>query len=653
MQEELKMVQSRTCTDSQPPENQDQTDPTLKESCTDESSERTGTGNEQRSLDGQTSLELRSSSYKNGECSGHETPDGALHAVLETDQVLTPSELAVNSEIFNDKVLEQLSLQSHNAQTFISSVRCFEKTNVLCYLSNVLYSSEDDEWFILVNEHTQLDNAQLRDGSLTVGLGSLTDHNRHQITIATLPTEALVANFPVTVIHDTTLMFRRFLPDNVMHVFHDDILPMFNTLGLIQPLHSVSDMTPFNVSIFLYEDNETLDGDQLYSIFSSRRMLFKNDFKGKGLICFKSLYIGLTSKTRWYDYGYTRPQGPLKDANVQASHIRNTVEYINNHLLPFSENLMRSDYVVLFSRKENRRIANEVNLTLQIIKETGYKVVTLDFEAFSVSDIVRYVQHAKGVVGMHGSLLIFSLFLRPGSFIIELFPFAVSPEQYTPYKTLAEIPGLNLVYKSWENPDKASSQGFPNRDPAEGGLGHLSEKERNEIMSQRSVPPHLCCSDPSWLYHIYQDTSVDTQEVASLVTSAVGEATLVSGSGDSMRLHPSKVKSVTCVLDCQQGISGSIKENSKENVVNSDSACSVTVTWTRPFTLKFVPEKLPLYEILMQDRFQTDKTYSWSTENTYLTRNVDDASSELYVWVRASFHADMSGPYSDALLCQS
>lgn len=43
------------------------------------------------------------------------------------------------------------------------------------------------------------------------------------------------------------------------------------------------------------------------------------------------------------------------------------------------------------------------------------------------------------------------MFLPPGSVLLELYPFAVPSENYTPYRTMSQLPGMNLVYRAWEN----------------------------------------------------------------------------------------------------------------------------------------------------------------------------------------------------------
>jgi len=52
-------------------------------------------------------------------------------------------------------------------------------------------------------------------------------------------------------------------------------------------------------------------------------------------------------------------------------------------------------------------------------------------------------------VGMHGSILILNMFLPRNALSVELYPYAVPPENYTPYRTMAHLPGMELKYVAW------------------------------------------------------------------------------------------------------------------------------------------------------------------------------------------------------------
>lgn len=70
---------------------------------------------------------------------------------------------------------------------------------------------------------------------------------------------------------------------------------------------------------------------------------------------------------------------------------------------------------------------------------------------------------------------------------------------------------MGLKYVAWENKWEFNSIAFPEREAGLGGIDHLPPTQRDQIASSATVPLHKCCSDPTWLYRIYQDTIVDLE----------------------------------------------------------------------------------------------------------------------------------------------
>jgi protein O-mannose beta-1,4-N-acetylglucosaminyltransferase len=171
------------------------------------------------------------------------------------------------------------------------------------------------------------------------------------------------------------------------------------------------------------------------------------------------------------------------------------------------------------SRTKNRLILNEVALVAALTAAAAPRPVKiLRMEEHSLTQQMEILGHTDLVVGMHGSMLAMAMFLPPGAAVLELYPYAVPPQQYTPFRTLCALPGMNLSYTAWSNPDPHRSRGHPEYPAHLGGLDHLCPEEREAVINAPTVPPHLCCSDPSWLYHIYQDTDVDLEAVVLLAT---------------------------------------------------------------------------------------------------------------------------------------
>ena len=92
---------------------------------------------------------------------------------------------------------------------------------------------------------------------------------------------------------------------------------------------------------------------------------------------------------------------------------------------------------------------NEELLSEALHKKFKLPVQFVRNEDLSFAEQIKVLRRAVIAVGMHGSLLIMGLFLPPGSILIELFPFAVPSENYTPYKTMCELKGMFLTYGTW------------------------------------------------------------------------------------------------------------------------------------------------------------------------------------------------------------
>lgn len=523
-----------------------------------------------------------------------------------------------------------------------SSVWCHDGVNQVCQFENICYNSAAEEFLLFQHESSTFEHVKIEGGSITVDVSAIKDHNAQQTTIVSLSSDTF-SRFNATWINKTTLVFKPFLPDNLMHMFHDDIIPLHHTLKLITMDDKHSDKNnPFDVQLFIFDDKSAVDSEveKFYAVFSKFKIKSKENFED-GVTCFKSIFIGLSKTTTWYDYGFTNPQGPLLNYEANSRHVRSTVEHIRQQLPLPSRNFNTRDFMVLFERKENRKLINEMELTLDIIKTVGMKVIILNYDSYSLSDLISYVSHSRGIIAMHGALLVLSMFLKPGSFVIELFPYAINPSNYTPYKTLSELNGMGLVYKAWTNRFQANTIAHPEWPPDYGGLNHLKDYERQIILEQTNVPPHICCKDPSWLYHIYQDTVVDCADISALVNDALTERrTKIKEANNSGYLfHPSKVQNVSCIFSNNSGK----QEEHLEYVLN--------IQWSTPWTMSYNEVEEMHYEILLQDFSADSAVTSYRSAVNKLVINVD-SRGVYYVWVRCVTRAIASGLYSNALLCQ-
>ncbi|XP_071172661.1 protein O-linked-mannose beta-1,4-N-acetylglucosaminyltransferase 2-like isoform X2 [Mytilus edulis] len=497
------------------------------------------------------------------------------------------------------------------------------KTHV-CHFKNLCYQPKENLFVYFYNKD-EIKYSSINRNNIP-SLSTPADFTGHKLPLTFL-SENFSSQFSVRWINKTSYIFNRFKSDNLMHVIHDDLLPLHFTMKHFENLKlKMAALDKFDAQIVFMDDWPPGDYRALYELFTNYQPQYKIDLQGieqqhgkevqdgRELVCFSSAIVGLLTDTLWYNYGFIGPQGPILDSTVNAHQIKSTSNFILHHL---DSNAQHSiDFIVLISRKENRKIMNEDDLVKAILQEFSMKVVTISSETHSLTDMITLVSNAKGVIGMHGSLLILAMFLKPGSFLIELFPYAVSPVQYTPYKTLANIKGLEINYASWENTDQKSTVSHIDYPSEHGGLMHLQSEVQKEIINQEKVPKHLCCDDPSWLYHIYQDTFVDISAILNLIKIVMKSGKIANTRHFAYLETPSEVRNLNCKL---------IKEQT----------CSLNISWEIPWNMQFLTFDKLNYEIILEES-RAEASVKYVTDKLKLEiHDRIDCEKDYIVWGKA------------------
>jgi protein O-mannose beta-1,4-N-acetylglucosaminyltransferase len=138
-------------------------------------------------------------------------------------------------------------------------------------------------------------------------------------------------------------------------------------------------------------------------------------------------------------------QGPIENKNVSGTFVRQAADYIK-YRLDIIDPVEKIDYeepdtIVIFSRRGNRLIVNEDELKQTLERTFKLQVKFLRMEEHSFKQQVEVLNRAKIALGMHGSMLIMTLFMPKGSALVEMYPFAVPSENYSPYKTMCRLEG--------------------------------------------------------------------------------------------------------------------------------------------------------------------------------------------------------------------
>lgn len=516
-----------------------------------------------------------------------------------------------------------------------SSVWCHgENTgNRICQFRNLYYSPLDKEYIFFHGESSIIQGVpEKRCSPALLDLSSIKDHNKQYFDFQDAPSSAL-KNLSVVKIDHPSLLFHRFNPENIMHVIHDDLLPLFYTLR--QYFQDFQENQPFNMDIQLIFMEGRDEGPyfKLYELFSKRNPILPSKLLQKAnngaLVCFEEVTVGISKFTTWYEYGFHSPQEPLPNHTADGTLIRQFTTYVANKL-GITQTTKGSDYVILFSRESNRLILNELELTFTIATTFNLRVVRLSLETNEFGEIIRLIQGSAGIIGMHGSILVLSMFLSPGTFVIELFPYAINPQNYTPYKTLADI--MDIMYSSWQNKFKNNTVVYPNRSKTEGGIIHLDETTQAKIIKTDDVPRHLCCDDPYWLFRIYQDTTVDITSFVRVLRNTLNEVNKMQ-KREYIKKYPGKIRSVFC----------------KSFVSEED--VTLFLSWEGSWNMQFYSNIS--YEVWIQDiSDQNYMAYSLSGVTEHRFHDNIKYNTSYSIWVRGVIN-DNHGPFSNSCTCST
>ena len=545
-------------------------------------------------------------------------------------------------------VLPAISPMSHSTINQISlsgsSVWCSgaQHTERICKFHNLCFLASQQEFVFFHGDQTvQGGLPSDRFQPALLDLSTVHDHNAHYFQYVDLPAAqatSLLKNAQIVL--PPALLMNRFNSENIMHVLHDDILPLFDTLRMMHShdlLHKQID-----TQLVFMEGWEPGPYSSMYDLLSSYKPIYKNTLmQQKNPYCFADVTVGISKRTTWYHYGFTSPQGPMTNINVTARDVKLFTDYTRQKLGVKAESVATSNLAVIVSRMENRLIMNENELVFSLVQKLRLKVTKISLETHSLQEIIDVVSKARVMVGMHGSLLSLAMYLSPGSILLELFPYGVPPEQYTPYKTMANLPGMGISYKVWRNMDESRTYPHPDWPAALGGIQHLPIENQTHIRSSQEVKPHICCSDPEWLYRIYQDTEVNCAEITSLIKEAMALAVVPAvDTKHSLKIFPSQVYDINCT----------VKASDKPG----KSVTVLVLTWQPPWNLKYINDNTVQYEIWVQESDQESYKEWIVTGTSHIIDKGIKPQVSYIAWIRCILSDAVIGPFnSKAGVCDN
>jgi hypothetical protein len=108
--------------------------------------------------------------------------------------------------------------------------------------------------------------------------------------------------------------------------------------------------------------------------------------------------------------------------------------------------------VGIISRRRKRFILNEYEL-LEAVQKMGFECVLLPLETMTMYEQMHELRSLDVLIGIHGSALDNSVFLHPGSVMVQLLPYKV--EHRVTFQSSAE--GAGIKYMEWQLQDRSKA----------------------------------------------------------------------------------------------------------------------------------------------------------------------------------------------------
>ncbi|KAL1110508.1 hypothetical protein AAG570_008036 [Ranatra chinensis] len=487
------------------------------------------------------------------------------------------------------------------------------KNDKKCSFKNLCYNPDFKFLFVLTNSSVLSGierNAELK----KIKTSSVFNHNDLYLKLSIISGNNLLLN-NVSILQHPVFLLHRFKPDNIMHVIHDDLLPLYLSYSELcsgdvlecASLYSLVFIDEFKMGTF----------KEWYTIFSHNEPFSLKELNNKNTICFRHGRTGMLTDSVFFQYGFNMPQGP-KISNMTGIILRQFSNYILNSLGIPSPTWPQYSKCTLISRKINRKILNEckieeyvADLTKQVHR-SNITVMKVDVSCNSTIELLSAISTSNLLIGMHGSAMILAIFLPEGASVVELFPLGISPEAVSPLNTVSHFPGIYFSYLPWKNENEKNSFVHPEYPPILGGVNHLSPERRNEIINLKNIPPVLCCHDTAYLYRMYQDTIVDDTLIPVLKKAIRNWGICCEAYDDYLDkvwFFPAPVRIITC----------------------SVTKTGVQILWERPHN---VEERVVHYKLTLSTNGQH---FSLSTTSTFLDINTT-WTKDLEVWALCSFN---------------
>ncbi|XP_054825720.1 xylan glycosyltransferase MUCI21-like isoform X2 [Prosopis cineraria] len=234
---------------------------------------------------------------------------------------------------------------------------------------------------------------------------------------------------------------------NFFHDFTDGFIPLFITINTI-----FHDHQGFVIVISEGPDWWPTKYANLLNIFTKHPIItLKNETQTH---CFPYAHVGLIS------HGFMTINHTLLPTLKTYLHFRNTLHeaYNSHHDSSMSPKKPISQPRLVFASRKGttgRMILNQ-RKAIQVMKEVGFDVVVFEPKKnTSLRESYALVSSCHALIGVHGAALTHSLFLRPGSMLMQIVPIGVEWAAKAFFGSI--VKGLKLEYMEYRIKVKESS----------------------------------------------------------------------------------------------------------------------------------------------------------------------------------------------------
>lgn len=230
-------------------------------------------------------------------------------------------------------------------------------------------------------------------------------------------------------------------------------------------------------------------------------------------------YFGLLSDNCWRRPIAQSPPGACyckldRFHALQSNHgdtvsVKQMMEFLDLNTVAPPKDRVR---IGLISRRRKRFILNEYELVAEVQK-MGFYCDLLPLETMTVFEQMRALRSLDVLIGIHGSALDNSVFLHPGSVMVQLLPYSV--EHRVTFQSSAQSAGV--IYQEWQLKDQSKAY-FHWDLLAQANSQKLSSQSKEEILRQGQRGAD---NRETVMFWINQDIIVPIPEWRQIIIKAV------------------------------------------------------------------------------------------------------------------------------------